>query len=1013
MGPPTTVWIVVVIVGLAAAGATNLSRGTAAATATVTATANGQQCPGHGTRSHLTRCDKYFRCVISPSKRIIWVAKQCDAGLVYSVSAGECVLPDSSWECELDGVASDDAEDGDLHPFLGRHDSLKMMHASSSANDQDNVYGINNLEQEEEDNEAVGANGEQFSGGNVNVDADQLIRFDDATTNNNRTEDRPPVVERMDEEFSGDGNTVDSHNNNQQQELQTEGSTSMELPTTPDKDGMMKTYLQRLTQLIDGFRQNGSHSGSDITPDQLNKFLALHKIKSSQNYSPAGTVRLPEDGKIHEPHMEYIIKKQQALNGGAGEEKSTTTTTTTTTTTIKPPPAPIRRRIIHIIRPYNRRPEPEKDTRIVLNSHLMAAANETPSNSQIVVNRPEGSVMFNIARPAVADDKKTAPIISREPSISEQTLKSVLELSKQLVSHQQYYLSEKQQTSSGNPSQPATSTTNTVVQPIFYAFPPRPEIHHNGAPKLEPPVTLNNATQFGSIELYNRPQPFQVQQKNPFSDYRYPDGQYIQQQQPQQVSALGGYPYQQQQFGSIGNPQRTGNNNNNGLSSYYPAEATGYASLSSPNYNPLTSSNYYNSGPFNNDNNNNPLQSSSLNGQYNSPSHNFDSGQYLNLPASATSDDYNSGQYNSNNNNNYSPFGGLGLPPPNAAAGAYPYYSADGMGQNTQSYPTNPNYQFNQSPSRPPPQQFDYSDDNSDSTDPVDVMQSAEEADEDREEEDVVPAAAAAAETGAAPPLLPLSSLQLLSQQLQLADAHHSRNKVISINGNYMSYDTYRDTILPLLNADAASTNLEVISCTAGVRHPNASDCTRYYVCNPRDGQLLGYTCPPYTAFNEAGRLCDARMYARCKPEMVEATYTITENKRLQYEAQKTLQEAKRVREQALQAQKMVQLMQIQLDGAATAKPSSSTKKRKGGQTKRKPAGSKPSSSSSLSQAGKKRKRYKCLEPGAAIPDVLSSHKYFVCMRDAKGVFKRRAMTCPNGLMFCRSKRMCTLESRC
>jgi len=57
------------------------------------------------------------------------------------------------------------------------------------------------------------------------------------------------------------------------------------------------------------------------------------------------------------------------------------------------------------------------------------------------------------------------------------------------------------------------------------------------------------------------------------------------------------------------------------------------------------------------------------------------------------------------------------------------------------------------------------------------------------------------------------------------------------------------------------------IPCTTGVRMPNFTDCTRYYICNSTSGTILSYACPPNMAFNVYKHICETSVYNWCKQQ--------------------------------------------------------------------------------------------------------------------------------------------------
>jgi len=57
------------------------------------------------------------------------------------------------------------------------------------------------------------------------------------------------------------------------------------------------------------------------------------------------------------------------------------------------------------------------------------------------------------------------------------------------------------------------------------------------------------------------------------------------------------------------------------------------------------------------------------------------------------------------------------------------------------------------------------------------------------------------------------------------------------------------------------------IPCITGVRMPNFTDCTRYYICNATSGTILSYACPSHTAFNVYKHVCETSVYNWCKQQ--------------------------------------------------------------------------------------------------------------------------------------------------
>lgn len=68
---------------------------------------------------------------------------------------------------------------------------------------------------------------------------------------------------------------------------------------------------------------------------------------------------------------------------------------------------------------------------------------------------------------------------------------------------------------------------------------------------------------------------------------------------------------------------------------------------------------------------------------------------------------------------------------------------------------------------------------------------------------------------------------QILTQQYNLQDLSNDPNKILSLGHGqhqYVTYNEYKDSILPVLQGAP----VQVLPCTAGLRQPNITDCTRY-----------------------------------------------------------------------------------------------------------------------------------------------------------------------------------------
>lgn len=276
-----------------------------------------------------------------------------------------------------------------------------------------------------------------------------------------------------------------------------------------------------------------------------------------------------------------------------------------------------------------------------------------------------------------------------------------------------------------------------------------------------------------------------------------------------------------------------------------------------------------------------------------------------------------------------------------------------------------------------------------------------------------------------------------MSSSSSSAPSYGEGSQLVNFGGNFISVDVFQNSILPLMGGNAQAANVEVITCAAGVRQPNSTDCTRYYVCSKKDGKVLSYSCPPYTAFNAETRICDARTYALCSPEAnAVPTYSVSENKRLQMEAMKALQEANRKQamqqqqqqhQQVMQAQHLANILQQyqpQSSNSNSLNSISSYSTTSAEQNMLQSYMQQAASMASLitsttkrphvsaNQQSSKKRKYYCKE-GDKIADQTSISSYFVCYKNAQGQMKGHKMTCSKGLLFCPKSTMCTLPSKC
>ncbi|XP_046597929.1 uncharacterized protein LOC124294795 [Neodiprion lecontei] len=144
---------------------------------------------------------------------------------------------------------------------------------------------------------------------------------------------------------------------------------------------------------------------------------------------------------------------------------------------------------------------------------------------------------------------------------------------------------------------------------------------------------------------------------------------------------------------------------------------------------------------------------------------------------------------------------------------------------------------------------------------------------------------------------------------------------------------------------------VELIPCTSGVRLPNSTDCTKYYRCDPDTAKIRQFSCPKNTAFNQYKRLCETNEYALCLGDSGKTSLRIS---------------------------------------ATTTRPKTTNSLEK------------VSDGNPCQTIGKH-------------GDPSSENHYYLCYSDKKKStdIEYRRMVCPNSLIFCQQKNVCTTRKRC
>ncbi|KYQ60754.1 hypothetical protein ALC60_00201 [Trachymyrmex zeteki] len=184
-----------------------------------------------------------------------------------------------------------------------------------------------------------------------------------------------------------------------------------------------------------------------------------------------------------------------------------------------------------------------------------------------------------------------------------------------------------------------------------------------------------------------------------------------------------------------------------------------------------------------------------------------------------------------------------------------------------------------------------------------------------------------------------------------LIDSLDSDNSIIRISDNLGNRQYFTIDRYKNMAHRLTPRTISVVTCTRNVRLPNKTDCYRYYTCEPKTATVVEYSCPLHTAFNVYSRICD-----------VESVKTCGSNVKLPVNE--------------------IFFENIHANDKSTI------------------------------YEGESGERL-CKELGK-IKDPVSDSHYYICysVPDSEGI-KSIRMTCPNALIFCQSKKVCTTRRLC
>lgn len=749
-----------------------------------------------------------------------------------------------------------------------------------------------------------------------------------------------------------------------------EGSGAPDIDqSVTDTNSLITSQLIRLNQLMKGIRRDEVES-DDITPDKLNEFLAIQNIQAETTTQPYVDDKSKVPNKLIESDDVDVI-----LN----------LTDSITTTQVPPDPMLVPLALptgvtkvtgnVDQIDELNKVTKlsstdgtrnkgdsgPRTDSEKLQDLIASLKASTLTPHQQIIVHRPGGSVWFNVP---TSTEKSTTPTppsppapqhyyqqlpqfqqqyqpvmtTPKPPGFSEEVLRLLLELSKQLVTNQNQ-----------KPIQTPESVLQPVVRPIYINVPVqtpppptqlssnnRPSYYDDPPPKKSKPKPLVNS--YGE-KLPSYP---------PLQEDEYEEQDYTEDESnrkplstPNRYSPDSNYPnqrpVQQKKPSYYVNSNRVDTNYNNRYN-------TGYDYTKPVDY----SHYYYDPNHYQQNFNNYQPQTSYENPFYqdfSSPAANFYK-PYQQQPVQQSS--YAQPAFH------FSNAGSSGIVSP-GANGLITQFN--NVGQSISN--DNIHSQF------------------SDDT-VIDPVNGDEQDVEEGEEE----------------------------------EADNTRKKYVDLGGNIFSYDQYVSSILPLLQSTDKIQDAQVVTCTAGARQPNRTDCTKYFLCNPKSGGIYSFTCPLNTAFDEESKFCNRKRYTECKQQQTKSTNTF----KLHMEALKALEEAKRIKDELVQAQNYASFLNYQ-----NMRPKKKTTTTPAPLTR----DSIPFLAALIQNYKNQqplvvtttpktitRRRITCLQPGK-VPDPDTKDHYYVCFKTPENYLKLHKMKCPMNFHFCKSTLLCAPKEKC
>uniref|UniRef100_A0A182MAS5 Chitin-binding type-2 domain-containing protein n=1 Tax=Anopheles culicifacies TaxID=139723 RepID=A0A182MAS5_9DIPT len=256
------------------------------------------------------------------------------------------------------------------------------------------------------------------------------------------------------------------------------------------------------------------------------------------------------------------------------------------------------------------------------------------------------------------------------------------------------------------------------------------------------------------------------------------------------------------------------------------------------------------------------------------------------------------------------------------------------------------------------------------------------------------------------------------------ADSAESKykRKLFTVGEVTFDYEQYKDSMLPLVDANPEDDRISVVMCMIGSRQPNNTDCFRYYICNPHNGMFQSYTCPPFTSFNKNSRMCDLTTYKQCKDKMTPPAPPRPKLRtRKEPPATQSVSQINQIKQELRKAQKYVELIRLEANKLRRHNSIPSSESQQvvflpylGGHTKE--------HSTVKPKKVPAKKRRVTAKPAVKVPrcrlegrmaDPMDKSNYYVCHRKSPNKFIKLKMACPLDLLYCADTQYCTLSSKC